>query len=57
MDGKDKPEPPSEDVVEKQDPDFSEADFLKALRKVITPRPSEPDQGSPRKGARRRRGD
>lgn len=65
MDGKDKPSPPPEDIREKQDPDFTQEEFLEALRKVarknsdeeITQQPSEPDQESPRKGAQRRRDD
>jgi hypothetical protein len=33
---KDKPTPPGEDVVEKIDPDHSDDDFLRDLRKATT---------------------
>ncbi len=33
---KDKPTPPSEDVVEKMDPEHSDEDFLRNLRKATT---------------------
>ena len=51
-----KPREPPEDIKKLQDPNATEADFLADLAKVIdaprkdfTPRPSEPDQGSPQK--------
>lgn len=49
------PSPPEKDVRELQDPDQSEADFLRDLDKVATDDAkerladrSEPDRGSPR---------
>jgi hypothetical protein len=38
---KTEPEPPSPDVAEKQDPEHTEADFLRDLDRVSTDRASE----------------
>lgn len=45
-----KPRPASKGVVKKQDKDYTEGDFGKALRKATerVERPSAPDPGSPR---------
>lgn len=40
------PEPPSEDVAAKQDPEHSEADFLRDLGKATRRESSEPGRGS-----------
>jgi hypothetical protein len=49
-----KPEPPQQDVQEKIDPDYSEDDFDRALRKVS--KRVKPVPGSPKTGDERRPG-
>lgn len=46
-----KPRPEPEDIEDKQDPDYSEADFELALDRVTRRlvEPAEPDPGSPRR--------
>jgi hypothetical protein len=46
-----RPQEPPEDVQKKQNPNHSEADFLRDLRKASRrlERPSEPGRGSPRR--------
>ena len=50
-----KPKPPAEDVVAKQDPEYSAANFERDLEKVTRrlDDPSARDPGSPKTGGRR----